>query len=74
MTNFLSKIHVQLIVFFVEMGLGKTLMTIAVIMALFRKTRENRFIVLCPSSLVSNWSKEFDKWLGKASHVSFIDI
>ena len=25
------------------------------------------FIVVCPSSLVSNWAKEFDKWAGKAS-------
>ena len=26
-----------------------------------------RFIVVCPSSLVSNWANEFDKWVGKAS-------
>lgn len=26
-----------------------------------------RFIVVCPSTLVSNWAKEFDKWIGKAS-------
>jgi SNF2-related domain/Helicase conserved C-terminal domain len=25
------------------------------------------FIVVCPSSLVNNWAKEFDKWVGKAS-------
>lgn len=25
------------------------------------------FIVVCPSSLVKNWAKEFDKWIGKAS-------
>jgi len=50
-----------------EMGLGKTLMTISTIYALNRKNRDQRFIVVCPSSLVSNWAKEFDKWLGKAS-------
>ncbi|KAL7533992.1 hypothetical protein ACHAXR_005581, partial [Thalassiosira sp. AJA248-18] len=50
-----------------EMGLGKTLMTIATIFAYHRHLRDRRFIVVCPSSLVSNWSKEFDKWLGKAS-------
>eukprot|EP00978_Attheya_sp_CCMP212_P018129 scaffold49244_cov52-Attheya_sp.AAC.8 len=50
-----------------EMGLGKTLMTITTVFALHRRNKENRFIVVCPSSLVSNWAKEFDKWLGKAS-------
>lgn len=48
-------------------GLGKTLMTIATIFALYRRQKEKRFIVVCPSSLVSNWAKEFDKWIGKAS-------
>jgi SNF2 family DNA or RNA helicase len=27
-----------------------------------------RFVVVCPSSLVVNWEKEFDKWLGKATN------
>jgi len=26
-----------------------------------------QFVVVCPSSLVSNWAKEFDKWIGRAS-------
>ena len=47
-----------------EMGLGKTLMTIATISALHRKNRTNRFVVVCPASLVNNWAREFDKWLG----------
>jgi SNF2 family DNA or RNA helicase len=42
-------------------------MTIATIYAVHRRTRDRRFIVVCPSSLVSNWAKEFDKWIGKAS-------
>ena len=43
-------------------------MTISTIYALYRQTRTNRFIVVCPSSLVTNWAKEFDKWIGKASN------
>ncbi len=42
-------------------------MTIATLSALHRRQKEKRFVVVCPSSLVSNWAKEFDKWLGKAS-------
>lgn len=49
------------------MGLGKTLMTIAVISAWHRTHRSHSHIVVCPSSLVRNWDQEFDKWLGKAS-------
>lgn len=81
-----------------EPGLGKTLMTIAVIAALHRQQRHQvrkillagrvsqgsryssskpsyphlalvlcspqHFCVVCPSSLVGNWVKEFDQWLG----------
>jgi len=50
-----------------DMGLGKTLMTITTICALHRRDRDNRFVVVCPSSLVGNWAKEFDKFVGKAS-------
>lgn len=45
-----------------EMGLGKTLMTITTIVSLHRRNRSERFIVICPSSLVSNWAQEFDKF------------
>lgn len=48
-------------------GLGKTLMTVACICGMFRANRDKHFIVVCPSSLVTNWAKEFDKWIGKAS-------
>jgi hypothetical protein len=50
----------------VAMGLGKSLMTIAIICALHRQNRGERFAVVCPSSLVENWATEFDKWVGKA--------
>ncbi len=49
-------------------------MTIAIIFALYRRQRDRRFIVVCPSSLVSNWAKEFDKWLGKASQPKRVTV
>jgi len=58
--------HLFLFLLF-EVGLGKTLMTIATIMGMQRKDRSKHFVVVCPSSLVGNWAKEFDKWIGKAS-------
>lgn len=42
-------------------------MTIATICALHKQSRDKRFVVVCPSSLVKNWAQEFDKWIGKAS-------
>ena len=42
-------------------------MTIAIVSALYRRNKQHRFIIVCPSSLVQNWAKEFDKWLGRAS-------
>ena len=57
------------------MGLvGKTLMTITTIVSLHRRNRTERFIVICPFSLVSNWAQEFDKFLGKASQPHHVII
>jgi SNF2 family DNA or RNA helicase len=50
-----------------SMGMGKTLMTIATVFGLYRRSKQLRSIIVCPSSLVQNWAKEFDKWLGRAS-------
>ena len=45
------------------MGLGKTLTSISVLYAFVQK-KNYKGLVVCPSSLVSNWEKEFKKWLG----------
>lgn len=53
-----------------EMGLGKTLQTITLLWTLLRQGPYGnnpvvrRALIVCPSSLVSNWQKEFDRWLG----------
>ncbi|ODN01205.1 DNA repair and recombination protein RAD54B [Orchesella cincta] len=58
-----------------EMGLGKTLQTISLLwLARFltllkqdpyqRKEIIKRALIVCPSSLTSNWEKEFYRWLG----------
>ncbi|CAM6070408.1 unnamed protein product [Sphagnum tenellum] len=52
-----------------EMGLGKTLQVIALIWTLIRQGPAGhpalkRAVVICPSSLVQNWEKEVQKWLG----------
>ncbi|XP_025075415.1 DNA repair and recombination protein RAD54B-like isoform X2 [Pogonomyrmex barbatus] len=60
-----------------EMGLGKTLQCITLIWTMLKKGPYGRPIVkrvliITPSSLCSNWEKEFVKWLG--SHRIFLYI
>lgn len=43
-----------------EMGLGKTVQAIAVMTSL-RNTGSTRFLVVCPASVLSNWSREIAK-------------
>ncbi|KAI1292722.1 DNA repair and recombination protein rad54b [Mortierella claussenii] len=55
-----------------EMGLGKTLQTIALLWTLLKQSPYfgeessvvKRALVVCPASLITNWQKEFKKWLG----------
>jgi SNF2 family DNA or RNA helicase len=54
-----------------EMGLGKSLQCIALTWTLLKQGSPRggpaikKACVVCPSSLVSNWEKEFRKWLGR---------
>jgi hypothetical protein len=45
-----------------DMGTGKTLVGLSVLWALCRHGR-GKGIIVCPSSLISNWRKEVRKWL-----------
>lgn len=61
-----------------EMGLGKTLQCITLIWTLLRqgpdcKPTISKVIIVCPSSLVKNWYKEFDKWLGHRINCFAVD-
>lgn len=54
-----------------DMGMGKTLQTIALIWTLLNQSpfghtvkSINKVIICCPVSLVNNWRNEFPKWLG----------
>jgi len=51
-----------------DMGLGKTLQGIALLWTLLKqgtdgKPTVNRALIVCPTSLVSNWDDECNKWL-----------
>jgi DNA repair and recombination protein RAD54B len=50
-----------------EMGLGKTIQAISLIWTLKQKT-----LIVCPSSLVTNWINEFKKWLGDVRLKPFV--
>jgi len=46
-----------------EMGLGKTLQTISLLGYLrFNRHDPGPFIVVCPKSTITNWSREFSRW------------
>ena len=54
-----------------EMGLGKTLQTIALIWTLLKQNPIGgiggvikKALIVCPVTLMTNWKKEFRKWLG----------
>ncbi|KIJ39853.1 hypothetical protein M422DRAFT_780869 [Sphaerobolus stellatus SS14] len=55
-----------------EMGMGKTLQTVTLIWTLLKQSPYatgspvmGKCLIACPVSLVNNWKKEFQKWLGR---------
>jgi superfamily II DNA or RNA helicase len=45
-----------------DMGLGKTLQTITLMQAFADKRQKSRFIVVCPTSVIGNWSREIRRF------------
>jgi len=45
-----------------EMGLGKSIQTICFIKQILKEKEDAKIMIVCPTSLVYNWKKEFDKF------------
>lgn len=45
-----------------DMGLGKTLQTIVYMAAIKQETKTERFLIVCPSSLIYNWQDELENF------------
>ncbi len=52
-----------------DMGLGKTLQTICFLAYRFQLDKNNKFLIICPSSLLYNWMQELQKF---APHLTAI--
>ncbi|KZV80511.1 hypothetical protein EXIGLDRAFT_845467 [Exidia glandulosa HHB12029] len=55
-----------------DMGMGKTLQTITLVWTLIKQNPYSsttpavgKVLVVCPVTLINNWRKEFQKWLGR---------
>ena len=53
-----------------EMGLGKSLQTICFIKQILKEKEDAKIMIVCPTSLVYNWKKEFDKFAPNLKYVT----
>lgn len=56
-----------------EMGLGKSLQTIAFIKLILKEKKDAKIMIVCPTSLVYNWKREFDKFAPDLKYVTVAD-
>lgn len=54
-----------------EMGLGKSLQVISFIKHVLNEKSSAKIMIVCPTSLVYNWKKEFDKF---APHLKYVTV
>lgn len=45
-----------------EMGLGKSIQTICFLKEVLKQKKDAKILIVCPTSLVYNWQREFDKF------------
>ncbi|XP_014108940.1 PREDICTED: chromodomain-helicase-DNA-binding protein 1-like isoform X2 [Pseudopodoces humilis] len=56
-----------------EMGLGKTCQTISVLLYLTKKlSNKERFLILCPLSVLSNWKEELERLAPSLSFITYV--
>ena len=53
-----------------EMGLGKSLQTICFIKQILKEKNDAKIMIVCPTSLVYNWKKEFDKFAPELKYIT----
>ena len=69
-THIINYLLFQLLFHYLDMGLGKTFMSITLIWTLLNQgfhkgeCAVKKVIVACPTSLVGNWDNEIKRWVG----------
>lgn len=53
-----------------EMGLGKSIQTICFIKQVLKEKKDAKILIVCPTALVYNWVKEFDKFGSELKYVA----
>ena len=56
-----------------EMGLGKSIQTIMFIKLLLKEKKDAKIMIVCPTALVYNWKKEFNKFGPELKYVTVAD-
>lgn len=56
-----------------EMGLGKSIQTICFLKEVLKEKKNVKILIVCPTSLVYNWGKEFDKFGPELKYTTISD-
>lgn len=56
-----------------EMGLGKSLQTIMFIKLILKEKKDAKIMIVCPTALVYNWKREFEKFAPDLKYITVAD-